>query len=182
MVGREHHPRYLRVYIFQSTLVHSVVQPWNIRDDRAQPPVCELYGYSIRCRRPDRVVMRLCVIRGSQLRPVVFLPFHQPPRQIYCPTMNRNRVYAPKRFAFIVSYGDRFMTRRFPTFPRRGFEFAFDKLVQIFRDIDKNIRWRNFDSKLISAKIKAASYEARRRDASRSRYRDTSSRKIRAAN
>lgn len=94
--------------------------------------VCELYGYSIRCRRPDRVVMRLCVIRGSQLRVrLYFWPSIRPPRQIYCPTMNRNRVYAPKRFPFIVPYRWPVYDRATFNIPaprmRLGFEFASDK-------------------------------------------------------
>lgn len=60
--------------IFFRLRLYTLVRAWNIRDEQ-RPPVCveELYGYSIRCRRPDRVVMCLRVIRGSQLRTLVFL-------------------------------------------------------------------------------------------------------------
>lgn len=48
----------------------------------------EQYGYSVRCRRLDRVVMCLRVIRGSQLRPGVFLG-PSVPRWISLPTPTR---------------------------------------------------------------------------------------------
>lgn len=131
VVGREHG---IFAYIFFSPRLYTRLYNRGTSETAVHRPhcVCELYGYSIRCRRPDRVVMRLCVIRGSQLRVrLYFWPSIRPPRQIYCPTMNRNRVYAPKRFPFIVPYRWPVYDRATFNIPaprmRLGFEFASDK-------------------------------------------------------